>query len=42
MNPIDEITHYERLEIAANASSYEIQKAYKEILSIYDINPAIK
>jgi DnaJ-class molecular chaperone len=38
MNPIDEMTHYQRLDIAANASSTDIRKAYKEILSIYDMD----
>ena len=36
MKPIDEYTHYEILDVSANASSYDIRDAYKEILSIYD------
>lgn len=35
MTPIDECTHYEFFEVAANASSSEIQNAYKEMLAMY-------
>ena len=38
MKPIDGYTHYEILEVAANASSHDIQDAYKQVLSIYDTN----
>ena len=36
MIPLDAYTHYEILEVSANASFLDIRKAYKEILSIYD------
>ncbi|MBU0971705.1 MAG: helix-turn-helix domain-containing protein [Proteobacteria bacterium] len=36
MKSIDEYTLYEILDVSANASSYDIRDAYKEILSIYD------
>lgn len=36
MKPIDAYTHYEVLDVSANASTYDIRDAYKEILSIYD------
>lgn len=36
MIPLDAHTHYEILEVSANASFLDIRKAYKEILSIYD------
>lgn len=36
MKPLEEQTHYEVLDIPANAAPREIQKAYGEVLSIYD------
>jgi DnaJ-class molecular chaperone len=36
MSPINDYTHYEVLEVSANASFSDIRNAYKEILSIYD------
>jgi DnaJ-class molecular chaperone len=38
MKPMDESTHYEILDVAANASNGDIRAAYMEMLSIYDID----
>ncbi len=36
MTAFDEYTHYEILDLPANASLDDIRKAYKESLSLYD------
>ncbi|MCP3945089.1 MAG: DnaJ domain-containing protein [Desulfobacteraceae bacterium] len=38
MIPINDHTYYEILEVPANASFYDLRKAYKELLSIYDMD----
>ncbi|MBL7218289.1 MAG: helix-turn-helix domain-containing protein [Desulfobacteraceae bacterium] len=41
MRKFEELNHYEVLETPINASTFQIRQAYKEALSIYDVDSSI-